>query len=189
MSPFVFVASVQEARYDVLAQGKKVGVATYAILPRKGGGRVTRLRMAVGGQSIESVSDSDAKGVATRSVTSVRRGKRLSTETTVYSVRGDATVTLTGAKPFTVPGPKGSRKDPSELWFRGVVPTPGTWATFQALDVKTRAWQEVRVTYVGKRGAGYLVRQARPGQATEYVLDARGLPMSIERPGFRMVRR
>lgn len=184
-------ASAQEARFDVLVKGKKAGLATYSLSDRKGGGRVTRLRVALADGSVtESLSASDTTGTAVRAENSVRRGKASTREKVTYNVRGDATIVVDGGKPTIVPfDRRGSRKDPSEVWFRPAVPSAGTWAVFRALDPRKRVWDEVRVTYIGRRGGGYLVRQVRGKSTTNFTLDAKGIPLLIESGDLRMVRR
>ncbi len=188
---FALLAQAQEARYDVLAGGKKAGVATYSLAPRPGGGRVTRLRLVlVGGETTEEVSETDANGAPVRASTQLLRGKNRSAEVVTYTPQGAATVTRDHALPFTVPAPKASRRDPSEAWFRPTPPKPGTTARFVALNPRKRTWEEVKVKYVGKTPEGHLVRQSRNmGASTAFVLDDRGMPRSIESGGMRMVRR
>jgi hypothetical protein len=184
-------AHAQEARFDVLVKGKKAGVATYRVSPYKGTGRLTRLRIVLADGSIsESVSMSDATGAAVGSENSVRRGASSSKEVVTYDARGDATIVRDKGKPVVVPfDRRGSRKDPSETWFRSVRPAPGTWAIFRAFDSRKRTWEEVRVTFVGKRGAGNVVRQQRKGLTTVFTLDEAGIPLVIESGDLRMIRR
>lgn len=181
----------QSARFDVLVKGKKAGVATYRLSDRPGGGRVTRLRIALAdGAVTESLSLTDASGAAVRSENVVRRGKAFTKETVTYGARGDATIVANDGKPVVVPfDRRGSRKDPSEAWLRPTVPSAGTWAVYRALDPRKRVWDEVRVTFVGKKGAGYLLRQSRAGGTTDYTLDTHGLPLVIEANDLRLVRR
>lgn len=188
---FLLLAQTQEARFDVLVKGKKAGVATYALGDRRGGGRTTRLRIVLADGSVsESLTESDGVGAAVRAVNSVRRGRGGTTETVTYNARGDATIVVDKGKPLLVPfRGRGNRKDPSELWFRSAKPSANTWAVFLALDPRKRTWDEVRVTYVGKRGMGHLVRQLRGGATTSYTLDDRGVPLIIEAGDLRMVRR
>lgn len=175
----------------MLLKGKKAGLATYAIAARKGGGRTTRLRIALAdGTVTESLSESDAGGTALRASNSVRRGKGVRLETIAYNAKGDATIVIDGGKPVVVPfRGKGSRRDPSETWFRTVIPSGATWAVFLALDSRKQTWDEVRVTYVGKRGPGHLVRQLRNGMTTSFTLDDHAVPLVIESGDLRMVRR
>lgn len=184
-------AHAQQAKFDVLVKGKKAGVATYAVSPFQRGGRLTRLRIVLADGSIsESVSKSDATGTAVGSENSVRRGAASSKEAVTYSPRGDATIVRDKGKGIVVPfDRRGSRKDPSETWFRGVRPAPGTWAVFRALDPRKRVWEEVKVTYVGKRGGGNIVRQLRNGLTTVFTLDDAGIPLVIESGDLRMIRR
>ena len=181
----------REARFDVLLKGKKAGLATYRLSNRAGGGRVTRLRIVLADGSVsESLSLSDAQGQAVRSEDVVRRNGAYRKETVVYDPKGNATVTLDKAKPYVVPfDRRGSRKDPSETWFRGVKPSPGTWAVFLKLDPRRKLWEEVRVTYVGPRGGGHLVRQKAPKTLTSFTLDGAGMLLSYESGDVRMVRR
>ena len=185
------LAHAQEARFDVLVKGKKAGVATYKVSPYKGSGRLTRLRIVLADGSIsESVSMSDGTGSAVGSENCVRRGASRSKEVVTYDSRGDATIVRDKGKAVVVPfDRRGSRKDPSETWFRGVRPAPGTWAIFRALDSRKRTWEEVRVTFVGKRGAGNVVRQQRNGLTTVFTLDDAGIPLVIESGDLRMIRR
>ena len=196
LAPLVALAlaatvQAQEARFDVLVKGKKAGVATYKVSPYQRGGRLTRLRIVLADGSIsESVSKSDATGNAVGSENSVRRSGTTSKEVVTYDARGDATIVRDKGKPIVVPfDRKGSRKDPSETWFRGVRPTPGTWAVFRALDPRKRTWEEVRVTFVGKQGAGNVVRQQRNGLTTIFTLNDSGIPLVIESGDLRMNRR
>ena len=165
LAPIVVLALVgapqaEEARFDVLVKGKKAGVATYQVSPFLGSGRLTRLRVVLADGSIsESVSKTDASGTAVGSENSVRRGAAGSREVVSYNGRGDASIVRDKGKALVVPfDRRGSRKDPSETWFRGVRPTPGTWAVFRALEPRKQVWEEVRVTFVGRRGAGNVVR-------------------------------
>lgn len=187
----LLIAPTREARFDVMAKGRKAGVATYRVSDRPGGGRVTRLRVVLADRSVsESVAESDALGAPTRSSSTVRRGAATTKETVAYSPRGDATIVVNGGRPVLVPfDRRGSRRDPSETWFRGVMPSPGTWAIFRALDSRRRVWEPVKVTYVGRRGEGNLVRQVRGAVTTDYVLDDEGLPISTASGDVRMVRR
>ncbi|RYG26070.1 hypothetical protein EON82_04770 [bacterium] len=196
LAPFVVlslagIAQAQQAKFDVLVKGKKAGVATYAVSPYKGSGRLTRLRIVLADGSIsESVSKTDATGAAVGSENSVRRGATGSKEVVTYDGRGDATIVRDKGKGVVVPfDRRGSRKDPSETWFRSVKPKPGTWAVFRALDPRKRVWEEVKVSYVGKRGAGNVVRQQRGGLMTVFTLDDAGIPLVIESGDLRMVRR
>jgi hypothetical protein len=133
---------------------------------------------------------SDATGTAVGSENSVRRGAANSKEVVTYNARGDATIVRDKGKGALVPfDRRGSRKDPSETWFRAVRPTPGTWAVFRALEPRKRVWEEVRVTYVGRRGAGNVVRQQRNGLTTVFTLDDAGIPLVIESGDLRMIRR
>lgn len=184
-------AQGQAAKFDVLVKGKKAGVATYQISPGKAGGRVTRLRIVLADGSIsETVSQSDRTGAAVSAENTVRRGAARTREVIAYDVSGNATITKDKAKPVQVPfDKKGGRKDPSELWFRSVKPSPGTWAVFRALEPRKRVWDEVKVTYVGKRGQGNLVTQLRRGLTTNFTLDEQGVPLVIEAGDLRMVRR
>lgn len=193
--PVLFVvlalAPPLEARFDVLVEGKKAGVATYRLSDRTGGGRVTRLRIVLADGSIsESRTETDAAGAAVRSQDTVARGRTRSATMVTYNARGDATIVVDKGKPIVVPfRARGNRKDPSELWFRSVVPSANTWAVYLALDPRKRTWEEVRVTYLGKRGGGHLVRQVRKGATTSFTLDDRGVPLSIEAAKLRLVRR
>lgn len=189
--PLAFFTPPQEARFDVLVKGKKAGVATYRISDRPGGGRVTRLRIVLADGSVsESLSLSDVFGAAVRSEDVVRRGKGFSKQTVTYGPRGDATIVANGGTPVVVPfNGRGNRKDPSETWFRGVTPSPGTWSTFLKLDARRRAWDPVRVTYVGKRGAGHLVRQVWGAKRTDFTLDDHAVPLVFESDAIRLVRR
>lgn len=196
LAPLAFIALVatapaQEARFDVLVKGKKAGVATYNVSPYSRGGRATRLRIVLAdGTASESLSMSDATGTAVGSENSVRHGSATSKEVVTYGPRGDATIVRDKGKPVVVPfDRRGSRKDPSETWFRSVRPTPGTWAVFRALEPRKRTWEEVRVTFVGKRGGGNVVRQARNGRTTVFTLDDAGMPLVIESGDLRMIRR
>ena len=186
-----FFAPVQEARFDVLVKGKKAGVATYRLSDRPVGGRVTRLRMVLADGSVsESVSETDPFGAAVRSEELVRRGKAASRQIVSYAANGDATIVVNGGKPVLVPfRGRGNRKDPSETWFRGVSPKPGTWAIFLKLDATHRAWEAVRVTYVGRRGLGHLVRQTAGTKRTDFTLDERAMPIAFESDAVRLVRR
>ena len=181
----------REARFDVLLKGKKAGVATYRLSDRPGGGRVTRLRIVLADGSVsESLSLSDSQGQAVRSEDVVRRSGAYRKESVAYDSKGNATVTLDKAKPYPVPfDRRGSRKDPSETWFRGVKPSPGTWAVFRKLDPRRRLWEEVRVTYVGARGGGHLVTQKGKKSLTSFTLDGTGMLLSFESGGVRLVRR
>jgi hypothetical protein len=192
--PILFVLGLlppSEARYDVLAKGKRAGVATYRVSDRPGGGRVTRLRIVLADGSItETLSLTDAQGAAVRSENVVRRGKAYTKETVDYDARGNASVVVDKKTPVRVPfRAVGSRRDPSETWFRLLTPSPGTWAVYLALDSGERKWDSVRVTYVGKREGGNLVRQVRAGKTTDYLLDAKGVPLRIDAGDLRMVRR
>lgn len=185
------IAHSQAARFDVLVKGKKAGVATYQITPGKAGGRATQFRIVLADGSItESISQSDRTGAAVSAENSVRRGTARTVEVVAYDALGNATITTNKGKPVAVPfDKKGGRKDPSELWFRTIKPSPGTWAVFRALDPRKRVWEEVKVTYVGKRDMGNLVRQERNGRTTNFTLDDRGIPLVIEAGALRLVRR
>jgi len=185
------IAHSQAARFDVLVKGKKAGVATYQISAGKAGGRITQLRIVLADNSVtESVSQSDRTGAAVTAENTVRRGAARTKESVTYDAQGNAIITTNKGKPVAVPfDKKGGRRDPSELWFRSLKPSPGTWAVFRALDPRKRVWEEVKVTYVGKRGIGNLVRQERKGLTTNFTLDERGVPLVIEAGDLRMVRR
>jgi hypothetical protein len=185
------IAHSQAARFDVLVKGKKAGVATYQISAGKAGGRITQLRIVLADNSVtESVSQSDRTGAAVTAENTVRRGAARTKESVTYDAQGNAIITTNKGKPVAVPfDKKGGRRDPSELWFRFIKPSPGTWAVFRALDPRKRVWEEVKVTYVGKRGMGNLVRQERKGLTTNFTLDERGVPLVIEAGDLRMVRR
>ncbi len=185
------IAHSQVVRFDVLMKGKKAGAALYNVSAANAGGRVTQLRIILADGSIsESVSQSDRTGAAVSAENTVRRGAALTRETVSYDALGNATITKNKGKPVAVPfDKKGGRKDPSELWFRTIKPSPGTWAVFRALDSRKRVWEEVKVTYVGKRGLGNLVRQERKGLTTNFTLDDQGIPLVIEAGDLRMVRR
>jgi hypothetical protein len=182
----------QQGRFDVFVQGKKAGVATYAVSTRKAGGRITRLRIVLADGSVsESVSESDAGGTPVRAVETVRRGTAQTKETVTYNPKGDATIVRDKAKPFIVRfNANGSRKDPSELWFRTVKPVAGAWAKYFVLDSGKKEWHEVKVKYVGKRGGGHLIQQSRNmGVTTKFTLDDKGFPISFESGELRLVRR
>ena len=120
----------------------------------------------------------------------MRRNGSYRKEVVEYDVQGDATVTIDKAKPYVVRfDRKGSRKDPSETWFRGVRPSPGTWAVFRKLDAKRKGWEPLRVTYVGPRGGGHLVRQTGPKTLTSFTLDGTGMLLSYESGAVRLVRK
>lgn len=178
------------AKYDVFVAGKKAGVATYETEPKRGG-RWTRLRVALADGSVsESVSETDAMGAAVRAVETVKRKGSTRVETITYSPRGDATIVVDHGKPVVVPfDRRGSRRDPSELWLRPTVPSGNTWAIYRALNSRKRTWEEVRVTFVGKKDVGYVIEQKRSGATTRFVMDAKGVPMTIEAGSLRMVRR
>ena len=188
LAPF---APPQEARFDVLVKGRKAGVASYRLSERPGGGRVTRLRIVLADGSVsESLSLTDAAGAMVRSEDVVRRDGAYRKTAVVYDARGDATVTLGKGRSYVVPfDRRGSRKDPSETWFRTVRPSPGTWSAFRKLDPARRRWDEVRVTYVGKRGGGNLVRQQAGPKTTSFTLDDAGLPLAYDAGDLRLVRR
>ncbi|RYG15114.1 hypothetical protein EON82_26640 [bacterium] len=182
----------QQGRFDVFVQAKKAGVATYAVSTRKAGGRMTRLRIVLAEGSVsESISESDIGGNPVRAVETVRRGTAQTKETVTYNAKGDATIVRDKTKPFVVPfNVNGSRKDPSELWFRTVKPAAGTWAKYFALDSGKKEWQEVKVKYVGKRGDGHLIQQSRNmGVTTKFTVDDKGFPILIESGELRLVRR
>ena len=183
------IVHAQEARFDVLLKGKKAGVATYRLSERNGG-RVTRLRIALADGSVtESLSISDATGAAVMAENNVRRGTSRTKETISYNAKGDATIVTNGKKPLLVPfHARGTRKDPSELWFRSLKPSPSTWAIYLALEPRKRVWEQVKVTYVGKKGAGNLIRQERGGLTTNFTVDDKGVPLMIESGDLRMVR-
>lgn len=187
----MFLAPPQEARFDVLVKGKRAGLATYRLSDRPGGGRVTRLRVVLADHSVtESLALSDATGSMVRTEDVVRRNGAYRKQTVAYGARGDATIVDNGGKPVLVPfDRRGSRRDPSETWFRGTVPSPGTWAVFRKLDPRRRAWDEVRVTYVGKGPGGNVVRQTTGTATTSFTLDGAGMLVSYEAGDLRLVRR
>ena len=180
-----------EARFDVFLKGKKAGIATYRLSDRPGGGRVTRLRLVLADGSVsESLALSDALGQAVRSEDVVRRRGAYRKATVSYDPKGNAIVALDKAPPYVFPfDRRGSRKDPSETWFRKVRPSPGTWAVFRKLDAKRDGWEDVRVTYVGPRGGGHLVTQKGPKGLTSFVLDDEGMPLSYQSGDVRLVRK
>lgn len=174
----------------MIVKGRKAGVATYRLSDRPGGGRVTRLRVVLAdGSTTEDLSLTDASGAAVRSENVVRRTGSYNKTTITYDARGDATVVVGKRAPVVVPfDRKGSRRDPSETWFRTVKPSVGTWAVFRELTPK-RTWDTVKVTYVGRRDGGNLIRQERGPSVTSFTVDDNGMLLSYAAGDLRLVRR
>lgn len=188
--PLLLLAPPREAHFDVLLKGSRAGVATYRLSDRPGGGRVTRLDVILADRSAtETLSITDAAGAAVRTETVVRHPGSYTKEVVDYDARGDATISVGKGRPVVVRfDRRGSRRDPSDTWFRGTVPSPGTWAVFRALT-PGRAWEEVRVTYVGRRSGGNLVQQRRGGKTTSFTLDDAGMLVGYDAGDLRLVRR
>ena len=87
--------------------------------------------------------------------------------------------------------------DPSIWWFVKTAPKPGASVKYQSLNLTNMTWEDIESIYGGKKAvkvgaktvtAHQVTQKRQNGTSTIYV-DDKGMPVLIEQPTIRFVRR
>lgn len=189
---------------EAFQKGKSVGTLVYSRnLTAAGQRSMTKIDVTQDNKAIKVVltSDFDKKGASITRVGRITQGGEVvDFKATFSGSTAHVTVTSKGnTRSQNVVSPsKASSADPTLWWFMGgAKPRVGVRAKYQIFNLVQRTWQDMEATYIGdqkikvgnKTVNSHVISEKRSTGVSKLYLDDKGMPLVIEQPTVRFVRR
>ncbi|MBN9501480.1 MAG: hypothetical protein BGO01_01535 [Armatimonadetes bacterium 55-13] len=192
----------QTVTLDAIQDGKKVGTVSFTrTISGAKQSSVTKLTTLQNGvtTTLDLRASFESKGVALSRSASIKQGKNSANLSATFSGRNASVVIDSNGKKVTrvIPAPEGQLGDPTMWWFVRDKPKVGTKVTYLTFNIVKLTWTSVSATYVGKKSimvgtkkvSANQVSESRDGGTFNAYLDDKGLPLILEQPKVRFVRK